>query len=525
MIMLKKLPIGIQTIDKLILGNYLYIDKTKMIYELLETGSTYFLSRPRRFGKSLLISTLEQIFMGNKELFKGLWIYDQAFAWEKHIVIRFDLSGRKYENEQVLIDYLYLQLNEYADQYGISLETVRYEDQFRELLRKLSKDRKVVVLIDEYDKPILDVLEDIELAKANRETLKSFYSVIKASDEYLRFVLLTGVTKFSKVSVFSGMNNLNDISMNKRYAALLGYTQDELEYYFKERIEQLSEVIHKRVSDTLMDIKLWYNGYRFGIDVTSVYNPFSTLLLFDNQAFSNYWFETGTPTFLVKLIKERAYDVTEIGTGELSQTGFESFEIENMQVAPLLYQTGYFTIRSYDAEYRLYSLGYPNYEVGHAFTEHLIGLFSSVSKDIADSYIARLIKALKVFDNETFFETLRIFFADIPYDIQIKQEKYYQTIFYLVFTLIGMRIEAEVRTNKGRIDAVMIVGDVVHIFEFKLKGTAIEALEQIKTNNYYEKYMHKDRKIKMYGVAFDPAEKNIGEWIVKDYESLEYPVY
>ncbi len=524
MIMLKKLPIGIQTIDKLILGNYLYIDKTKMIYELLETGSTYFLSRPRRFGKSLLISTLEQIFVGNKELFKGLWIYDQPFAWEKHAVIRISFSGRKYENEQVLVDYIYLQLKKYADEYGITLKTIRYEDQFNELLRKLSKDRKVVVLIDEYDKPILDVIDNVELAKANRDTLKAFYSVIKESDEYLRFVLLTGVTKFSKVSVFSGMNNLNDISMNKRYSTLLGYTQDELEYYFKERIEPLSEVCGKSVADILMDIKLWYNGYRFGIDVTSVYNPFSTLLLFDNQAFSNYWFETGTPTFLVKLMRENNYELANLEEQNFEKYTFDSYEIERLQPTALLYQTGYLTIKSYDTETEFYRLGYPNHEVKKSLSTYLLDAYSGVQKDYSGSYIYQLITALKVFDNETFFETLRIFFADIPYDIQIKQEKYYQTIFYLVFTLIGMRIEAEVRTNKGRIDAVMIVGDVVHIFEFKLKGTAIEALEQIKTNNYYEKYMHKDRKIKMYGVAFDPAEKNIGEWIVKDFESLEYPV-
>jgi hypothetical protein len=310
------------------------------------------------------------------------------------------------------------------------------------------------------------------------------------------------------------MNNLNDISMNKRYAALLGYTQDELETYFRERIEQLGEVIQKSVADVLMDIKYWYNGYRFSNDVTSVYNPFSTLLLFENQSFSNYWFETGTPTFLVKLMRDNNYEMANLEEQNFEKYTFDSYEIERLQPTALLYQTGYLTIKSYDADIEFYRLGYPNHEVKKSFSTYLLDAYSGVEKDYSGSYIYQLIMAMKAANYEAFFETLRIFFANIPYDIQIKQEKYYQTIFYLVFTLIGMRVEAEVKTNKGRIDAVMVVDGVVHLFEFKLNGTASDAMEQIKTNQYFEKYKTSDRIIKMFGVAFDPVEKNIGEWIV-----------
>jgi hypothetical protein len=368
----------------------------------------------------------------------------------------------------------------------------------------------------------LDHLTEPETAKELRETLKGFYSVIKASDEYLQFVLLTGVSKFSKVGVFSGLNNLNDITMDAHYSTLLGYTQEEMEDYFAERISVLANQSGQETSATLQSIKHWYNGYRFSPLSTTVYNPFSTLLLFDKNSFTNYWFETGTPTFLLNLIREKHYDLTTTESVEVGEAVFSSYEIDNLVVSALLYQTGYLTIKTCeedsDTKTRLYQLGYPNFEVKNSFLQYVLDDMGSVEKEISEGYLGKLLKAFKTNDLDSFFRILRCFFATIPYDLQINREKYYQTIFYLVFSLLGLRIEAEVKTNHGRIDAVLATHDRVYIFEFKLSGTKEEALQQIKDNKYYEKYMTEPnsvpRSILLIGVEFNKVERNIGGWVV-----------
>ena len=512
---MKNLPIGVQSFEKLILGQYLYVDKTEHIYNLLATsGGIYFLSRPRRFGKSLLISTLEAIFDGQKELFKDLWIYDQNYDWQEHPVIRISFGGVCYDNKKTLIDYLYKELSDIANKYEVKLSEPRFDFRFKELIQKLSKINKVVILIDEYDKAMLDVIDNIELSKANRETLRGFYSVIKETDQYLKFVLLTGVSKFSKVSVFSGLNNLNDLTMDTRYAEMLGYTQTELEHYFTDRIDILAKYEQINRIALLEKIKHWYNGYRFSKENTSVYNPFSTLLLFDKNDFANHWFETGTPTFLLNLIKKNNYEMPKIETLNINEKAFSSYEIENLDILPLLLQTGYLTIKEYNKERNLYQLCYPNYEVKNAFLEQLTETYSTVRATLVSSYLYDLIDYLAVDDLDNFFETLEIFFANIPYDIQITDEKYYQTIFYLIFTLIGLKVEAEVRTNKGRIDAVIVSEDSIYIFEFKLEGTKEEAVTQIKNREYFQKYQNSNKKIVLVGVEFDKEKRNIGEWLV-----------
>ena len=342
---MKRLPIGIQTFCDIVLNDYLYVDKTEKIFDLVNNPKgVYFLSRPRRFGKSLLISTLNEIFEGNKELFKGLWIYEADYAWEKHPVVRIDFSKSKARNSDELINYIVYQLDKTAQLYGITLEQTQYDIKFDELLTKLSGINKVVVLIDEYDKPIIDNIENKELAIELREILKGFYTIIKACDEYIRFVLLTGVSKFSKAGVFSGLNNLEDISMDARHSSLLGITRQEMEDSFKDHIDQFAESEGVSKAELIKKITYWYDGFCFSKSCEKVFNPFSALLLFKKLSFENYWFESATPSFLIKLIKEKELDLERLDGIKVDESAFSSYEIENLKAVPILFQTGYLTM-------------------------------------------------------------------------------------------------------------------------------------------------------------------------------------
>ncbi len=485
---MKYLPIGISTFKNIIEGNFLYIDKTKYLYELVKPEKgIYFLSRPRRFGKSLLLSTLNEIFLGDKELFKGLYIYDTDYDWERYPVVRIDLSRKKVEKREDLKGYIERETENIGNMYGIKLSPLPYEEKFAMLITKLFQkyQKPVVILIDEYDKPILDNINNISLAKDIREILKGFYTIIKSEDAHIRFVFLTGVSKFSKTGVFSGPNNLNDITMNSKYSSMLGITQDELLAYFGEYIDKLGETLKIDDRDFLLSqIERWYNGYCFSEGCISVYNPFSLLLLFDNNRFSNFWFETGTPTFLIKIIKDKRFDVSMFEDLWVGEEAFSSYEIERLKVVPLLFQTGYLTIKDYRKDRRLYRLYYPNFEVEESFTTSLIEEFTDVGSEFADSYIYKMKDALipedkdKEPDFSLFFDTLSVFFANIPYDIQIKREVYYQTIFYTVFLLLGLIIDTEVKTNKGRIDVIIKDEEYkrLFIFEFKLKDKKREKI-------------------------------------------------
>jgi len=509
---MKRLPVGMQTFRKLIDGNYLYVDKTEHIHRLIVQGSVYFLSRPRRFGKSLLISTLNEIFEGEKELFKDLWIYKADYAWEKYPVVRIDFSRKKAENGKDLKGFILHQLANIADKYGISLKHDQYDEAFDELLTKLSEINKVVVLIDEYDKPIIDNIESKELAVEFREILKGFYTIIKACDEYIRFVLLTGVSKFSRAGVFSGLNNLEDISMDARYSSLLGITREEMEVSFKEYIDQFAESEGSSKSELIEKITYWYDGFCFSRSCEKVFNPFSVLLLFKKLSFGNYWFESATPSFLIKLIKGKGFDLNRLDRVKVGESAFSSYEIENLKVVPILFQTGYLTITGYDKERMEYTLAYPNFEVKNSMSECLTEAYSFVERELVHGYAWKLIDALRGHDFDAFFDTLRVFFAEIPYDIHIDREKYYQTVFYLIFLLIGLKVEAEVRTNKGRIDAVIIDKDV-HIFEFKFDGDKDNALKQIRDKKYFEKYQGVGKEIYLFGVEF--TDRNIGDWVIE----------
>ncbi len=377
---MKKLPLGICTFRDFAEEDYLYVDKTKLIHDLFSRGGKYyFLSRPRRFGKSLLLSTLNEIFSGNKELFKGLWIYDKI-KWTQHPVIHLDLSGITFKTPENLEKALDTRLEKIASDYSIQLDHDLFlKEKFGQLMEKLSQKEKAVVLIDEYDKPMIEYVEkeQIRQAKEIRDVLKNFYGVIKASDAYLRFVFVTGVSKFSKVSLFSELNNLTDITLYQKFSTLLGYTETELEHYFAPYIEQMAEKQGLSKNDLMEKIRKWYNGYSWDGE-NLVYNPYSILNLFNADSFENFWFTSGTPTFLVKLIKNRQYDIMEFENLLVNSFIFDTYEIEDLDIEFLLFQTGYLTVKKIIIENddKTYELSYPNHEVKNSFLTHLLGEYT-----------------------------------------------------------------------------------------------------------------------------------------------------
>lgn len=511
---MKHLPLGIQTFSNLIDGGYLYIDKTKDIFRLFEDGGKYyFLSRPRRFGKSLLISTLKEMFSGNKELFKGLWIYDKI-TWDKHPVIHLDFLGLKYSNPGELNETLEFMLNQNARSYGIQLTEKGYDKQFNELIQKLSLENKVVILVDEYDKPIINLIDKPELASQNRDVLKTFYEVIKRSDPYLKFVFITGVSKFSKVSVFYGLNNLRDLTVSTSYATLLGYTQEELMHYFKDRIKEMKK---ESTSQLTADIQRWYNGYSWD-GQNFVYNPFSILQFFQEKKFGNFWFSTGTPTFLLKMIREHHIDVKSLENYETTHLLFDSFDIDRINVFALLFQTGYLTIKQIKEVSRtqsLYLLSYPNQEVKESFLDYLAADFTGKMPNDMGYMVYKLKKSLEEDIINEFLELLKSVFASVPYDIFVEdREAYYHTIIYLLLMLIGIEIKTEMETNQGRIDAIIETSTHVYIMEFKM-GDPADAIRQINEKKYYQPYLSSPKNITLIGVGFGPDTRNIKDFIIE----------
>lgn len=394
--MLKPVQASTYTFRTIIEGGYVYVDKTRYLYDLIRQASgIYFLARPRRFGKSLMISTLEAIFKGEKDLFQGLWLSTSDYQWQTYPVIRLDFSRHAIKSADRLEQVIDYYIEEIALKHGLTLRGFDYQSRFDNLIQQLGRTSKVVILIDEYDKPIIDNIENLAEAKRIRETLKNFYTIIKAMDEYIRFVFITGISKFSKVGVFSSLNHLTDLTMNPAFATALGITEEELTDNFHEHIAALAQ--HEGTTGTTLRHKMqqWYNGFCFVENCQNVYNPFSTLQLFFHQRFANYWFETATPTFLIKLIKQREYDLPQLTQLEVSELGFSTFEIENLEIIPLLFQTGYLTIKAYNVERHLYHLGYPNQEVENAFLVYLLEEFSSVQRGLNEGYLWQLIDALK----------------------------------------------------------------------------------------------------------------------------------
>jgi hypothetical protein len=503
---MKKLPIGIQTFRDIIEGDYCYVDKTSFI-EKLNKGKYYFLSRPRRFGKSLFIDTLKEAFSGNKELFKGLYIYDK-WDWDRRYpVIKISFGSGGFRTPEDLKIKLEEHLLSIKSQYKIDLTYPSVEGRFKEAIEKLYEryNEKVVVLIDEYDKPILDVIENVEVAKENREILKGFYGVLKDADPYLKLVFLTGVTRFSKVSIFSGLNQLRDITLSEEFSTICGYTQTDLETVFADRLKDFD----------VEEVKRWYNGYSWLGE--KVYNPFDILLLFSEKLFRPYWFSTGTPTFLLKLIEKNRYYLPSLENVVKDDIILDSFDVEYIELETLMWQTGYLTIdEAYQSPMGMeYRLKIPNKEVS-------IALFGSIADFISKVEGQKLIKngiynSLSKADLNELENQLKSLYASIPYNnftgVKLYEyEGYYASVFYAYLKSLGVEVIGEDVTNKGRIDLTLKMPNSIFIFEFKSDGG--NALEQIKNKCYHEKYLCEGKDIYLVGIEFDVSWRNVSkvEW-------------
>jgi hypothetical protein len=516
---LKPISTSTPTFRTLREGGFVYVDKTAILHRLVAPyQGVFFFSRPRRFGKSLTISTLAEIFKGNQDLFKGLAIYDLPYDWKPYPVIRIDLGSKHASTAEDLTKIFNNMLDDLAQEHSQVLEPGFPHERFLRLIHRLAgRSGKVVILIDEYDKPILGNIDNPHAGEILK-VLKAFYSVVKTADEHIRFAFLTGVSKFSKVSVFSDLNNLTDTTMDSRFATLAGYTQEELEASFADHIDRLGEREAVSRPEMLAKIRTYYNGYRFSRAETTVYNPVSVGKLLDRQEFANYWFETGTPRFLLTLMKSEDFFPQDALETPVNEAAFASYEIEKLSVLPLLFQTGYLTIAAVLSSPlgTTYRMGFPNLEVEQSFTYYFLSDVSNIESGRSFGAVKTLVDALNACDLEKVFAQLRCFFASIPSDIQLKREKYYQSIFFAIFKLIGLEIATEIRTADGRIDAVVKAPQTIFIFEFKLKGTAQSALKQIHAKRYYEPFLPDARKLMLVGVSFSPKTRNINKWLAEE---------
>ncbi len=516
--LMRKLPIGIQTFEGIRKDNYLYVDKTALVWRMANLGKPYFLSRPRRFGKSLLISTFDAYFQGKKELFDGLAIEQLETKWEQHPVLHLDLNAKKYETAADLIAMLNQYLEKWEAIYGNEKKDRSPEERFSYVIEQasLKTGKGVVVLVDEYDKPLLQAITRPKLFEDYRQTLKAFYGVLKSADAYLRFVFLTGVTKFSQVSVFSDLNQLNDISLDYSYATLCGITREELKSTFEPEIEAFGHKNHQTPEEVVTAMERNYDGYHFHPDGAGVFNPFSVLNAFSKLELGSYWFQTGTPTFLVELLQKSEYDLRTLLNGiEAPASSFAEYRMDANNPVPLIYQSGYLTIKDYDRRFNNYLLDFPNDEVRYGFINFLVPFYTPMKNNDQGFYIGKFIDELEKGDYESFLTRLEAFFADIPYELNDQTERHYQVIFYLVFKLMGQFTEAEVRSTRGRADAVVKTPKYVYVFEFKLNGTAEEAMKQIDEKGYLIPYQKDHRDIIKIGVEFSAETRNINRWLVE----------
>ena len=509
-------PIGIQSFEKIRRNGYFYIDKTALIYRLVKTGSYYFLSRPRRFGKSLLISTLEAYFSGVRALFEGLALEQLEKEWKKHPVLHLDLNIGKYDTPHSLDDILNKALLEWEAIYGTGVGEVTLALSFAGVVERAYKKtgEGVVILVDEYDKPMLQAIGERKLQVEFRSTLKSFYSVLKTMDRYIRFALLTGVTKFGKVSVFSDLNNLNDISMYEPFVSICGMTEKEIHDNLEEDLYELAAMQKMTYERVCAELKDCYDGYHFVEDSEGIYNPFSVLNTFYKMKFGNYWFETGTPTYLVELLKHNNYDLERMAHEETSVDVLNSIYDDDSPI-PVIYQSGYLTIKGYNSRFGIYSLGFPNREVEEGFIRFLMPFYTRVNKAEAPFEIQKFVREIESGQPDAFFRRLQSFFADTPYELISDLELYYQNVLFIIFKLVGFYTEVEYHTSEGRIDLILKTEKYVYVMEFKLEGTAEEALRQIEEKHYALPFESDFRQLFKIGVNFSNRTRNIERWIVK----------
>ena len=528
----RKLPVGIQSFEKLRTDKYLYVDKTEHLFRLILTSSPYFLSRPRRFGKSLFLSTLAAYFLGKKDLFQGLYIEkaeeeraksEGSEPWTEYPVLYLDFNMGQYNEKEGVKQVLNYHLTDFEKIYGSNKTddglTARFAGIINRAYEKTGK--KVVILVDEYDKPLLQTMYVNEaLNEEFRSTLKSFYSVLKTCDQYIRFSFLTGVTKFSKISIFSDLNNLQDISLHEAFSSICGITEKELHLTFKPEIEALAEKEKISYESCVELLKKRYDGYLFAGIGESVYNPFSVLNVFSANNAGSYWFATGTPTFLVNYLKDAHYNIPDLdGNVELDEAGLADYRADTKNPLPILFQAGYLTIKRYDSKYRLYSLGFPNDEVRYGFLSNLLPVYSDIKSSETAYSVAQFSKDIEAGNVDGFMERMQSIIAGIPYDNLPKEklklrEQNYQTAVYLIFKLMGQFVETEIHCATGRADCLVHTKDTVYIFEFKLdgNGSSADAVAQIKEKGYTAPFKSSGKKIVLIGSSFDEKERTIKDW-------------
>ena len=514
------LPIGIQTFEKIRVDNAVYVDKTQFIEELTHYKCPYFLSRPRRFGKSLFLSTLKSYFEGRKDLFEGLAISRTETEWKQYPVFYFDFTGKNYETVDDVILKIDDTLSGLEKIYGKNTESTDIAIRFKNVIEAAYKKTglQVVVLVDEYDKPLLQNVDNKEVEDKIRSVLKGFYGNLKGEDQYLQFVFITGVTRFDKVSIFSDLNNLNDISLSEKYSAICGISQTELESNFEPEIEAMAEKNSCSKEECIAELKKNYDGYHFSKEIQSdIYNPFSLLKAFSDLRFGSYWFSTGTPTFLTKMMLDMSFDYKSLEEGiDVDSRSLEEYRLNATEPVPLLYQTGYLTIKNYETDFDSYTIALPNEEVKFGMYKRLLPLYAGYPNDDKKIEIVNFLKELRAGKVQEFMERINNIFAAAPKQTNQKQyELNCQAFVWLIFKLMGEFVLCEVQNGKGRSDAVVWQKDAIYIFEFKMDGTAKEALEQINSKDYPIAYQNDGRKIVKVGVNYSSAEKQLTEWVIE----------
>jgi hypothetical protein len=512
--MLPKMPLDLSTFRELRKSHYLYVDKTKYAYSIITEGRRYFLSRPRRFGKSLFVSTLREILYGNKDLFDGLYIANTDYHWDKYGVIEFDLSALGIDSPETLKSGLCQALEEIACDYALEIETdfTNPELALRSVVKSLyGRFGKVAILIDEYDNPILQVLKNHEQAEEIRNVIRRFFAAIKGLDAFIDFAFITGVSSFAKAGLFSGINNLRDMTLNNKYAGICGYTGEEVDHYFTDHIQVWSQQTGIVYNDLRTQLKDWYNGYSFCSSLSAVYNPFSLMNALEAQTFKNFWFQSGTPTFLIEELKKEyrkeEYHIIDPEKFETTEESLGIFDVGATPLPALMFQTGYLTITAFDPEKKLYKLGYPNYEVKTALQKYLLGIFAHLDFIAAERMALQLRAAFNNGNIDEAVSLIKQLFTNVPYQLHVQKEKFYHALLQVTCGASGIKSQSEYSISHGRIDLVLDLPNVLYVIEVKLNDSAEVALEQINERRYYEAFLSHGKPITLLGLSFKREPK------------------
>ncbi len=513
-----KYPVGIQTFSKIREGGYLYVDKTASLIPLIENGGYYFLSRPRRFGKSLMLTTLKAYYEGRRDLFKGLALDSLVDNWEPRLVLHLDLNTGDYDSAEKLEAGLKSHVKQWEKIYGTEDEEAPLSQRFGYVIKRAYEQsgRKVAILIDEYDKPMLNAFGDEKLADEFRNILKAFYSNLKTFDSYIELAVITGVARFSKVSIFSDLNNLRDISFTDEFAAVCGITPQELDTYFQEGMRLMGEKLGKTAEEIRVALRENYDGYHFSKNSPDIYNPFSLICAFADSDIKGYWFRSGTPTYLVKLIEQSDIEPFRLVPMEITANELESAGILSADPVPAFYQAGYLTIKEYDPEFKTYTLGYPNKEVKEGFLEFLVPYYLAKTSATNNRFsIKTFVKQVREGRIEDFMKSFESLVANVPYSAKGTSEDHFQTAVYLLFTLLGYHTVMEERVSTGRIDLSVETDRYIYLFEFKINQSARKAMDQIRARRYWTKYLSSGKEIYLIGANFDSTTRSLDDIIIE----------